>query len=1444
MMRRTVLIVAWSLASVCVLLAGAFAFAQTGLGKRLIAEQISRALSDARTSARVTGLDGWIPFDFQIEQLRLADAEGPWLEVDELRISASLRALLRGRLDVHELSARRLALHRLPAADDTDDDGFVPALPTSLPRLIVRSLAVDQLAVGAAVLGEDAVFGLSGKLRTGDAGRVADATLELQRTDEDTARAALQTRLNVAERTLVLDLKATETGGLLALLTGRPEADAFALELTGAGPLGDWQGNLGIEAAGLARAEAQIKLALGDTTRVCIDGEFEPAPGILPAPADALVGERLQLALTAVRTGPEQLAIEELRATTALATLGGSGRLDLAAERLVAQASLQVGNLAALQGDLKMPLAGSLDLSADLDGPLMQPQGRLRLAASDLVAGEITVPKIRTTLDFTMLERLNEQSARVRLSTEGDTERLRLPPAVALPPQDLVWQAELSAPVDRVGTVVLERLAASGDHLRLAAEGSLDASTLGGEARLALTLDDLTPFARPYGQPVAGAAEFDANLALAAGAELISIDLYGGARELSGLPAAAGALVGAAPRLEANAIVVPGESIEVKHVRVQGNKVTLDGRLDLALPDQALDGAVTLDLPNLAPLAPLLGVEVDGPLTADVRLGGAVDRPALGLAARSRGLLVAGEHLDALALTAEVEGTPEVADGKLRLAVTARNMEAELASGFELRAPSLRLTDLALSAPRTRVDGDLSIDLQRQLVDGELSGRIEQLQAFAALLPVQLAGAIDLKADASAENGAQGVALAVQGNDLASDFGRLRGLGLQATVADALRAPRIAADLTLDDFAAGETRVGKATLRAEGTAAALRVTIAATGEAPAPFDLDGRLELALEQPIQVRLEQLGGRFAEQPLSLARPATVTLARGSVAVDDLSVRFADAQLAGGFALGPQQVAAEARLERLPLALLARFGAPELDGRLEGRLSLSGAADNPTGSVQLKATDVALVSPTFEEVPPAQLSLSGSLEARRLRLDLRGEGVAERPIRATAELPLVVDVAAGAFEVPGEGRVAGSLDAELALARLADVLGLDDQRLEGPLRADLRLAGTVAEPAIDGTVRIDGALYENGTTGTVLRDVSLLATADRRTLTIGQFSATDGVQGRLTGTGTLGLDPAADYPVDLRLRLEQARLVARDDVVATTSGDLVLNGRVNAPMLGGSITVNRADLSIPERLGPNIVVIPVEEIGRGAPSSPSPEHGAESDFALGLNLTVAMPGQVFVRGRGLDSEWEGQLRVAGTSAAPRVSGTLRVRRGGFELLGRRFDLRGGTIQFDGQTPPDPQLQIDAVTRAEAITAVVRISGKATAPEFRLDSEPSLPEDEVLARLLFNRGTSALGPAEAVRLAAAANTLRGGGLGLLGRTRQAFGLDTLDVSGEGLNDGQVRAGRYLNDRVFVEVGKGAADDSEDVRVEVEILPNLSLDADTNARSQTGIGLKWRFDF
>jgi translocation and assembly module TamB len=1443
MIRRIGLMLALAVGLVGLALAGAFALAQTTTGKWLIAELLGRALSSADSTVRLTGLDGRIPFDFRLAQLRVADPQGTWLELDDLRVSASASALLRGRLDIEQLSGRRLALHRLPQGEEAGGDAL-PELPRSVPPVVVRSISIDQLEVDRAVLGQAAVFRLSGGMRTGAAGGTLNVALDLQRIDQDTAEASVDARLQLPARTLSLDLRARDTGGLLAGLTGRADAGDFALELHGDGRLEDWHGDLRLEAAGVARASARIALALNPALGVRVDGTVDPAPGLLPAPVARLLGERVQLALSAVQTGPDQLALEELRATAAQATLTGSGRIDLAVEHVTARASLEISELAPLGELAATPLDGSLDLTADIDGPLMQPQGHLAVTATDLAAGPMSAREVRATFDLGALQRLSEPGARVQVALEGRAQGLRLPPEVPLPPQDVVWQGRLSAPVAGGGTVTLERLTMKADHLTATAQGTLDATTLGGEAQVALTVDTLAPFAQPYGQPVEGTAELQANVALGAGAKVIGIDLYGGAHELGGLPAGLDALLGRVVTLEANAIVVPDDSVELTHLRVEGAAATLDGELELGLPGQTLDGALSIDLANLAPLSPLLGLALDGPLSAQAQLSGVMPRPAIELVAQSPGLRIAGEQLDALTLTASAEGTAETADGKLRLAATARDVAAELAAAVELRRPQLRLSDVSLSAPRTHAGGNLSIDLERRLIEGELTGRVEQLRELAALLPAPLAGALQFEARASANDGVQSIALSARGRDLAGDFGRLGEFELRGGVADALNAPRLTADLTMNGFEQGGMALREGSIRAEGTREALNVKVAATGQAHAPFDLDGRARVTLGDRTQVRIEQLDGRLADQPVRLTGPATVTLTAGSVAVSDLNLRLGEARVAGAFDLGPQQVAAEATLERLPLALLGRLGAPELSGQLSGRLSLRGAADNPSGSIRLDATNVAVPAPAFADLPPARLALTGELAARRLRLELRGEGVSERPIRAQAELPLVLDLAAGGFEIPADGQAAGSLEAELSLARLADIAGLDDQRLEGPLRADLRLGGTVARPAIDGTVRVDGGLYENGTTGTVLRDLSLLVEADRQTLAIRRLTATDGGAGRLNGQGTIGLDPAARYPLDVRVQLERARLVARDDATATMSGRVALAGTVTAPELKGEINVDRADISIPERLGPRVPVLPVEEIGGPRDGREARTGGsASSGRVVRLGVTVAMTDQVFVRGRGLDSEWRGRVRVEGTTEQPRATGTLDLRRGSFTLLGRRFDLRRGVITFTGESPPRPILDIEAVARSSNITAVVRITGDASAPVIALDSEPPLPQDEILARLLFNRSPSELGPGDAVELAAAINTLRGGA-DLLGGARQALGLDTLNVSGQGLQDSRVSAGRHLNDRVFVEVGKGAAADSEDVRLEVELLPNLSLNAGTNAQAQSGVGLKWRFDY
>ena len=89
-----------------------------------------------------------------------------------------------------------------------------------------------------------------------------------------------------------------------------------------------------------------------------------------------------------------------------------------------------------------------------------------------------------------------------------------------------------------------------------------------------------------------------------------------------------------------------------------------------------------------------------------------------------------------------------------------------------------------------------------------------------------------------------------------------------------------------------------------------------------------------------------------------------------------------------------------------------------------------------------------------------------------------------------------------------------------------------------------------------------------------------------------------------------------------------------------------------------------------------------------------------------------------------------------------------------------------------------VAASTESDGITSFVRIDGPATEPVVSFTSTPQLPEEEVLARLLFGRGIANLSALQAAQLANAVATLAGrGGVGIIGRLRTGFGLDDLDV-------------------------------------------------------------------
>jgi translocation and assembly module TamB len=242
--------------------------------------------------------------------------------------------------------------------------------------------------------------------------------------------------------------------------------------------------------------------------------------------------------------------------------------------------------------------------------------------------------------------------------------------------------------------------------------------------------------------------------------------------------------------------------------------------------------------------------------------------------------------------------------------------------------------------------------------------------------------------------------------------------------------------------------------------------------------------------------------------------------------------------------------------------------------------------------------------------------------------------------------------------------------------------------------------------------------------------------------------------------------------------------------------------------------------------VAVLNVHKLGYTPPA-----RAAAPPSAVRLALTIEAPARIFVRGHGLDAELGGTLHVGGLATAPLVSGAFDMRRGDFSLAGTTLSFSKGTVGFNGTgigNRIDPTLDFEADSYANAVTATLGITGYADAPKIKLSSVPDLPQDEVLAQLLFGESMKQLSAIQIAQIGAALAEITGvtGGGNPLDSVRKGLGLDRLSVGGGTNGAGAtVEAGRYVAKGVYVGARQGAGGaGGTQAQVQVDLTKHLKL--------------------
>ena len=191
---------------------------------------------------------------------------------------------------------------------------------------------------------------------------------------------------------------------------------------------------------------------------------------------------------------------------------------------------------------------------------------------------------------------------------------------------------------------------------------------------------------------------------------------------------------------------------------------------------------------------------------------------------------------------------------------------------------------------------------------------------------------------------------------------------------------------------------------------------------------------------------------------------------------------------------------------------------------------------------------------------------------------------------------------------------------------------------------------------------------------------------------------------------------------------------------------------------------------------------------------------------------------------------------------AGSFGLIRGRLDLLGNRFTLTDGSASMIGSFMP--YVSLTATTESDGVLTSVTLSGQASSPQIVFSSVPELPQDEVLARLIFRRSLASLSAFQAAQLALSVATLTGAAdNSILSRTRQAMGLDDLDFTTDQDGNTALRAGRYVTEQVYTDLSVDSVGRGE-VSINLDLTPDLTLRGRVDTDGGSGVGLFFERDY
>ncbi|SDU02991.1 translocation/assembly module TamB domain-containing protein [Halopseudomonas salegens] len=440
--------------------------------------------------------------------------------------------------------------------------------------------------------------------------------------------------------------------------------------------------------------------------------------------------------------------------------------------------------------------------------------------------------------------------------------------------------------------------------------------------------------------------------------------------------------------------------------------------------------------------------------------------------------------------------------------------------------------------------------------------------------------------------------------------------------------------------------------------------------------------------------------------------------------------------------------------------------------------------------------------------EISLRGDLMAEQANTRIRiiSEGIGELLVDAEIADPVGAQTLSGRYEVRG-------LRLDILRPFLPQV-----ESLRGQINGSGELAGTLTEADISGNLVLADGHVSGRELPINMDDLHVDIRIDGQRADIdGRWRS--GSEGQATLDGHVAWAPE----LDLLLTLKGADLPVVIDPYADlrVSPDLRVELADNRLDVTGQIAVPDGDIVVRElpeqavRQSSDVVIVGVDDA-----------EEEEGPLPLDINATVRLliGDQLRFEGFGLTGRLSGQLQVQENLNA---TGDLNILDGRYRGYGQRLNLRRAQILFAGPIS-QPFLNIEAIRKVDDVTAGLRLTGRADAPQSEVFSEPAMAQEQALSYLILGRPLGGDGNGDNNMLGQAALALgMAGSAPLAQNIAGTLGIDNfqIETEGSGLTTQVVAAG-YLTERLSLRYGVGVFEPANQIALRYDLTKRLYLEA------------------